>query len=247
MKIQVLSDLHLELNPCKISFVQGCDGLILAGDIGCPSSAEYKALLQEASASFEWVVVIRGNHECYGYKSIIHAGDKIGQVCALFPNVHYLQKKSLDVGRDIRIIGVTLWSEILDDHRSEIGWLISDFSQINKWTIENHNFQHSRDLKFIQIEIERAKHDKKRLIVVSHHAPSKKNTSSKKHLGCPLSSAYSTELDHLFQDPVIAWIYGHTHHSNDQIINGVRLISNQKGYGDEDTGYDPMFCFVIED
>jgi predicted phosphodiesterase len=246
MKIHLLSDLHLEIDPdFKLEKPNDTNGLILAGDIGDPASIHYKELIKQASELYQWVVVVRGNHEAYGYKSITIASEKIGKACAPYSNVHYLQKDSLDLEEDIRIIGATLWSDIMDYQRSEIGAYISDYYKIKEWSIEHNNHEHFKDLRFIKSEMEKAIQDGKRLIVVTHHAPYTINTSKPEYRFSPLSSAFATDLSKLFKPPIVTWVYGHTHYCNHQIINGVNLISNQRGYSDEDTGFNPLFTFHV--
>jgi predicted phosphodiesterase len=244
MKIQVLSDLHLEFSPFRLEKYADAKGLILAGDIGDPCSSAYFELLKQASESFEWVVVVRGNHECYGM-TITRTGEKIGTVCAQFPNVHYLQKKHLDVGEDVRIIGATLWSDVMDYQRSEVSTFIADYRKIRDWSVEMNNHEHFMDAKFIKSEIGKARLDHKKLVVVTHHAPHTRGTSRKEHLGSSLSSAFASDLSPLFVSPIVAWVYGHTHWSNVQNVGDVMLISNQRGYGDEETAFDPKFTFDV--
>ena len=248
-KIHLLSDLHLEIDATfTLEKPEETQGLILAGDIGEPSSQAYGDLIKRAAELYDWVVVVRGNHEAYGYIDIVRAGEKIGKVCGQYPNVHYLQKKSLDIG-DLRIIGATLWSDVLDYQRSEIGTFMADYRRIKKWSIEENNHEHFKDVKFIKSEMEKAVQDGKRLLVVTHHAPYTRNTSKPEHRGSPLSSAFVTDLSKLFKPPIVAWAYGHTHHSHSQVVNGVILVSNQRGYAEpgeiEETGFDPMFCFEV--
>ncbi len=77
------------------------------------------------------------------------------------------------------------------------------------------------------------------MIVMTHHAPTTKRTSAPEYEGSAINCAFATDLDHLFAAPVRAWFYGHTHYSNDQNFNGVRVVSNQHGYfmHKEHTGY----------
>ena len=67
MKIQVLSDLHIEYQPFELVKAQDADILVMAGDIGNPHSIEYKALVAKAANLYKRVIIIRGNHEVYGY------------------------------------------------------------------------------------------------------------------------------------------------------------------------------------
>ena len=72
-------------------------------------------------------------------------------------------------------------------------------------------------------------------IVVSHHAPLINTldtpTSDKDFIGSPASSAFESNLQHLFQDsdPSL-WIFGHTHFSTDFQFHKTRVFSHQVGY-----------------
>ena len=75
MKIQYLSDLHLELmSTHKFSklcekIIPKCDILVLAGDIGDPlhHNDRYKFFLHSMSKKFKKVFLVSGNHEYYRY------------------------------------------------------------------------------------------------------------------------------------------------------------------------------------
>ena len=68
------------------------------------------------------------------------------------------------------------------------------------------------------------------------------------HFGAILSTVLSrknenhfTNLEKIIIDPIILWGYGHLHKKAEMIINGVRVISNPRGYPGEKTGFDPNF------
>ena len=52
-----------------------------------------------------------------------------------------------------------------------------------------------------------------------------------RHFGDVLNAAYATELGNYIADSRIsAWIYGHSHHSTDLMIDNTHLVSNPLGY-----------------
>jgi predicted phosphodiesterase len=244
MIFHLLSDIHLEFTPFNLIKPPNADALILAGDIGKPTSNEYMELIKKASELYKYVFLIKGNHECYGY-DLQKTGEKISHVTDKYSNVFYLQKKTMDIEDNIRVLGTILWSEIMDYERSDIGCFIADFRLIKGWSIESNNSAHFRDVKFIKNEILRAKEDNKKLIIITHHAPSLRNTSRPEHNGSSLSSAFCSDLEYLFENPVKTWVFGHTHHSCKLSINNIPLLSNQRGYGDEITSFDPLFTFEV--
>lgn len=249
MKFHLLSDLHLEYRPYKLAAVPGSDKdyLLLAGDIGNPYSREYADLLGDASRSFGHVVVVKGNHECHhGPPRVID--ERIRALCEKHDNVTYLQQETSDVGNDedVRVVGATLWSRIEPSQEREARTRIGDFHRIPNWSVAFHNNAHARDVGFVREEIARAVADRKRLVVVTHHAPSTKDTSRPEHQGSPISSAFGTDLTDLFErPPVSAWAFGHTHRTCDFTTNGTRIVANQRGYPGEETGFDPCFAFEV--
>jgi len=244
MKIQLLSDLHLEFGAFTIEKADDCDVLVLAGDIGNPESNDYRVLVERASSLFQNVFIVRGNHECYGY-SLQEADDKINDVVKCYDNVVFLNRTSHDLNDDVRFIGTTLWSDVCEYERFDIAVFIADFRQIKQWTIEHNNHEHFNDVRFIKNEIARANNDGKRLVVITHHAPYRRGTSRPEHNGSTLSSAFATDLSKHFEQPVCCWMYGHTHHSNMQVVNGVLLASNQRGYNNEPTNFNPLFTLDV--
>jgi len=236
----ILSDIHLEWNKFTLEKAPDVDNLILAGDIGIPTSQEYKVFIERASELYTHVFLINGNHEYYR-NTIEWTNDKVKQIANKYANVHFLNNDCVDIG-EYRILGTTLWSEIADDQRGDIGIFLADFRLIKDWSIEKHNHEHFKSVRFIKQEIERASIDSKNLIIISHHAPLTHGTSDKHN---SLSSAFCTDLSDLFIKPVKAWICGHTHYSCDFTFNGVHVISNQLGYNGEATKFDPLCVLDI--
>ncbi len=250
MIFHLLSDLHADQKHFDISECYKPEykenALILAGDIADPTSDEYHDILEFAAKNYKYVFVIKGNHECYGH-TVSRTDYLVSKVCELYMNVFYLNKSSIDIGEDIRVIGTTLWSDIQDDQQSDARMFISDFRCIRNWSIENNNYEHKKDVEFIKNEIGKAKIDNKKLLIITHHAPYIIGTCRKEHIGSPLSSVFATDLSHLFENPVKVWVFGHTHHSVNLTINDVNLLANQRGtyYENGITGFNHHFNFKI--
>lgn len=242
MKFHILSDIHLEMSSYNLEKIQDVDNLILAGDIGSPTLPEYELFIKRASELYKNVFLISGNHEYYG-NTIKDTNDIIDTITKKY-NVHFLNNKCIDID-DYRILGTLLWSDIKEYERSEIQTFISDFRLIKNWSIEKNNHEHFKNIQFIKNESERAIIDNKKLIIISHHAPLRNITCKPEHMGSLLSSAFTTNLSHLFKKPIISWIFGHTHYSCNTTFNDVKLISNQRGYNDEKTKFDPLFVVDI--
>lgn len=237
--VRILSDLHLDVADLQLGECEPVDLFILAGDLGDPRSGAYVRFVDEVSAATRGtVVLVLGNHEHYG--STVHETiEHVRSLVKRWPNVTLLERECLDVeGTDLRVAGTTLWSLIDEEQRCDIGRCVSDFGFIQGWYVEDHVHAHLESVRFLEEEVRRADEDGKRLVIVTHHAPSFRGTCREEHRGSPFSSAYCTALDGMMHPPIVAWVYGHTHHSNDIVVGGgVRLISNQRGLPFEKTGF----------
>lgn len=258
----LLSDLHIEFSPYKLvpppPLCPPCDALILAGDIGNPWSSEYGEFVRLAAAHYSYVFLIKGNHECFGH-TLEEVSHQIRSVVISANanannnnNIIFLDSDVFDIrDTDIRIAGTTLWSEVEDDQRSDVQHSIADYRLIRGWSVEHNNYHHASAVAFLEKEMQQARADGKRLVVITHHAPALCGTGRAEHEGSRLSSAFASDLTGtLLQPPVVAWAFGHTHHSTIQIVNGIKLASNQRGYqisgrAPERTGFNPTFTFSI--
>ena len=249
MRFQLLSDLHLEFAPFLLQKDDDTHFLILAGDIGNPLKKTYKKFIKKVSNKYEMVFLIRGNHEIFGM-SLIECDNVISDICKEYSNVIYLQRNSFDIpDTNIRVIGTTLWTQIKEDQQKDVKKYMSDFRYIRNWSIEHQHQEHDYDVTFIKREIQKAEDENKQLIIITHHAPYIHNVQHPiyEHNNT-MSSAFLVDMSFLFSSPSIhTWVFGHTHYSSNQKIGNVQLISNQRGYIDEefDTKFNPLFVFNV--
>ena len=90
---------------------------------------------------------------------------------------------------------------------------------------------HNTHRDYIIQEINKAREENKKVIIVTHHAPSYRMVLS--DMSVDISDhdkCYGTNLEHLFNDPVVAWISGHTHDSKNIAVNNIPSVSNCYGY-----------------
>jgi predicted phosphodiesterase len=116
MKIQLLSDLHLEAHPHWVAQpVPGADVLVLAGDIGSYQTASQLADgdfgLGRFSPLTGWptpVLFVPGNHEYDGMDfDLAHA--RLRETCQRLGMV-WLERESV-VMHGVRFVGTTLWTD----------------------------------------------------------------------------------------------------------------------------------------
>jgi len=116
MKIQLLSDLHLEAQPHWVTQpVPGADVLVLAGDIGSyqPGSqlADTDFGLGRFSPLNGWptpVLFVPGNHE-YDGLDFDDAHIRLRETCQRL-GMTWLERESVVLG-GVRFVGTTLWSD----------------------------------------------------------------------------------------------------------------------------------------
>lgn len=240
--MQVLSDIHLEFSKgTGLEFPVTAPNLCLLGDIGNPGTATYRAFLHAQAERYDRVFVIKGNHSCYG-RTVEEADNLIAQVCAEHPGkLLYLNKTAFNFDQNYAILGCTLWSHVTPQQRLMVYSMVADHRYITEWSVTRNNEVHAAELEWLQSAIAQLEQAGKQAIVMTHHAPTCHGTSAPEHENSPISSAFATGLEYLLKPPVVLWMFGHTHFSSDQQINGVQVCSNQVGYPSEGVSFDPAF------
>jgi len=247
-ELQVLSDIHLEFGRKAngFGFPVTAPNLCLLGDIGDPGTKVYRNFLHAQAKRFEQVFVLKGNHSCYG-RTLEEADALITEVCAAYPDkLNFLNRTAIDLDDDHVILGCTLWSHVLDGQRLTVMSMLADHKHIQGWSVDRNNEVHAAELAWLQEEIAKVEAAEKLAIVLTHHAPSFNRTAAPEHKNSALSSAFCTDLEYMCKLPVVLWMFGHTHYSSDQRINGVRVCSNQAGYPGEGVRWNPGFKVQLE-
>lgn len=90
---------------------------------------------------------------------------------------------------------------------------------------------HHKSVNWLKDEVEKNQNEK--LVIVTHHAPSKRSIPEhyKEDI---LNAAYASNLDEFVADSgANLWIHGHLHAQKDYVIGNTRVICNPRGYPDE--------------
>lgn len=247
MKIQILSDLHLEfLSPSQVDRIVGkieCVGdvLVLAGDVGNGMASYYHKFIEKMAAKFTKVFVVAGNHEYYG-NDIEITNQKIRSVCDCLENVSFLCSTWEDYG-GLRWIGTTLWSHVLETTRC----FTNDIRYIQNMPISKYNQHHHEAVQFLSEALEISKD--KPCVVMTHYLPSmelihKKYRSKENE---PYNQWFASSLDSLIQTHthhVPLWFYGHTHDPSHRKLFDTEMVCNPIGYEGENKH--PNWNFVVE-
>lgn len=262
--MQVVSDIHLEMRKGHVPRIerhQNARFLALCGDIGRPFTEPYRELLAQVSAAFEYVVVLCGNHEYYGKgnntnnrssppayktKTMSEIEAQVHLLTSALPNVMFLQNSALMLD-GVRLLGTTLWSYIPLESRAEAKDRMNDYhlcyTGTSASTLQNGvrpplltpevvTALHQQAVEFLRRSL--ADDPATPTVILTHHAPTLRNSQNPKYANDTLQCCYATNLEPLMRSPPVrAWCYGHTHWNSDQLINGVRVVTSPAGYPHE--------------
>lgn len=242
MKIQLVSDIHLEFGQKVIINNAGADILVLAGDICCARNfSKYMWFFEDCASKFKNVVYIMGNHE--HYKNTFNDTAKVIREClaclANLSNFHFLDNENVEID-GIKFIGATLWTDNnrgcpITENKLQFG--MNDFRLIKyrdsvgnyfKFTPSMSFYEHRRTLAYIGTQIVDGP-----CVVVTHHLPSFKSIASKYADEYHMNGGYASDLEYMMNDNIKLWVHGHTHTPCDYRVKNTRIVANPIGYPGE--------------
>lgn len=221
-----------------------------------------ETLVKKVFPRFKKVIYVFGNHEHYHAK-ITESAQVIREwlVSLGSRNLVILENEWMAVDY-VLIYGCTLWTDLsngLDRDVVERG--LNDYRLIRLYDREElpdmplaqritHNAfgtitgaythgLHTDSLTKLEAFLQKKAIDpflaSKTLVVVTHHAPSKRSINTA-HSGNGLDPAFASDLDDfiLAHPEIKVWVHGHTHMSFDYQIGETRVFANQYGYYFED-------------
>lgn len=241
MKIRYMSDLHLEFpwsSPDWLPSI-GEDVVVLAGDIGVGVRG-----IRWATQTFRGrpVLYVMGNHEFYR-----HHWNRLvdeARAAARGTNVHLLERDRVEID-GVLFLGATLWTDFqLYGPALRVKSMIAgrdalaDFQYIegpdgHVLTPQASIDRHLLSVEWLRREIEAATQP---TVVITHHSPTLANQHPR-YAGSDLGPCFHSNREDLFLPPVRLWISGHTHHSCETQVNGILLLSNQRGYPREGVSF----------
>ena len=257
MKLQIMSDLHLEFgNDFKFSPPADDTVLILAGDIHLwEQKPAYVKWLHSFNQLYKAVIVIAGNHEFYhGGDVIFDARDMQETFAKEFNNVWFLEKDFILID-DVAFIGTTLWTDLKNQDMGVIWSAVAnmnDFASIRydgEYFTPDHWFKENQAARAFLSNALTATHGKKQ-VVITHHLPSFMGIHPRFQGSDILNHAYAnTGLDNfIFENAPDLWIHGHSHETMDWVLGDVtRVVANPRGYeGYElNENFNPQFTVDI--
>lgn len=266
MKIQLLSDLHLEANPhAQFSPAPDADLLVLAGDIGSyqdrtqgPPLAEPDWGLQRFSPLPQYaswpvpVLFVPGNHEYDGrdwdetHRALRATCERLGLI--------WLEREVWTHGR-VRFVGTTLWSDYdaLPQHPRDKLYRAANF-HLQKMATQRHGaLFDAAAMRELALECQAWLRDALSqpfdgtTVAVTHFAPTLHSADPRYGL-TPGTAAFCNALDGLLPLADV-WIHGHLHCPQDQRVGRCRIVANPLGYASkgEQAAFQATRCVSVPD
>lgn len=274
MRIQLISDLHLENYPSFMpEAARDVDILILAGDIG---SYQAGSLLKDddfglgrfspryPGAPWPRVFYVPGNHE---FDSLDYDATylRLRATCEAL-GIEWLDRETIIVGA-VRFVGTTLWSDFEAlaasaateaEHMKalEKAYRAANFYLSKNTTFRNGKPMLAEDMRVLAQECQRWLSGALGMpfdgttVTVTHFAPTLRSADPRygKSAG---TAGFCNALDHLLPLSQV-WMHGHLHCANDFVATvegqafSCRVVANPRGYPEK--GEDKAFQnrFVLE-
>jgi predicted phosphodiesterase len=276
MRIQLISDLHLENYPAYMPrAASNVDLLILAGDIG---SYQTGSLLEADDFGLgrfsprlpgsKWprVFYLPGNHE---FDTLDYDATylKLRGTCEAL-GIEWLERETITVG-SVRFVGTTLWTDFEAIAKTkttvpeqvkqrEKAYRAANFYLSKNTTFKDGEPMLAESLRSLGLDCQRWLRDALAVpfdgstVTVTHFAPSLRSADPRYGI-TPGTAGFCNALDELLPLSQV-WMHGHLHCANDYVVSGVedgkpffcRVVANPRGYPEK--GEDRAFddAFVIE-
>lgn len=260
MKIQIISDLHLEFEHRSITKTES-DVIVLAGDIHNRYKRNLKFAGNLVNEHKKPVISVFGNHEFYTSGNVDLDYNKGLNLIAKEKDLYLLECNTCIID-NIKFIGCTLWTDFSFNTERNVSLQqnnaylaqdkMSDFRYIRQ---KNHysRFNAKKCIKLfndskIYLKNELSKGYQGKTVIVTHFAPHI-NCIDPRYLKDELNCYFVAEVSEIIRECKFdLWISGHSHYSsNFELFNGEkRFVSNQMGYpGEERAGGKLDFVYEL--
>ena len=257
MKIQLLSDLHIEFGDYRYQSTDA-DVVILAGDIHVGVSGVVWAASQIKDKP---VIYVLGNHEYYR-----HVFPDLAQTLketTAGTNIHVLENDMFSF-EGVNFFGATLWTDfaLFGDPREasfHCEHRMNDFKKIqfSANQVEGEQLKlnskvkatdiarvHDQSLSWLAANLEL--HQGQTNVVVTHHGPNMSSLPPNRRddLVC---AGYASDLTKFIERfSPNAWVHGHIHSNCDYQVSSCRVLCNPRGYSERaNPEFNGHFCFEV--
>ena len=248
MKIQIFSDLHLDVHPIKpITIMADVDLVIVAGDT-CEGVLRAFEHLRRIVPMHIPIVMVLGNHEYY--RRFIPDELALARSHAGTFNIRLLECNTAVLGAGIRFVGATLWTNYrafgesnvagvmnacatgMNDHRL-IGWQKQPWLRFRP---EEAALLHHQSKTYLAKVL--ATEFAGPTVAISHHAVHWDSVHPR-FRSDPVTAAFVSDQSALIEahHPTL-WVHGHVHNSSDYRVGKTRIVCNPHGYGSENPDFD---------
>ncbi len=250
MRIQLLSDLHLEANPDFVPEpAPGADLLVLAGDVGSYQTRRDGRAMAEPDWGLrrfaDWpvpVLYVPGNHE-YDALDVDETHERLRQACDRL-GLLWLERTTR-VLQGVRFVGTTLWSDYDALGDREKAFRAADH-YLEKMASRRHGtLFDARAMRALALECQQWLYGALAVdadgptVVVTHFAPTLHSADPRYGL-TPGTAGFCNALD-AWLPRADLWLHGHLHCPTDRQVGRCRIVANPLGYRDknEQVGFLP--------
>jgi hypothetical protein len=267
VKIQLMSDLHLEVHPdLQPRPAPGADLLVLAGDIGSYQEGSRLAGddfgLERFSPRHGWpvpVLYVPGNHE-YDNLDFDTAHTRLHASCERL-GITWLEREVCTMG-SVRFVGTTLWTDFdaLAAAEPDLSHALKQrekaFRAANFYLAKTGTTRGGEPLlaegwRELGLVCQRWLRDTLATpfdgttVAVTHFAPSLRSADPRYGLR-PGTAGFCNALDELLPHAKL-WLHGHLHCQQDYFAAGCRVVANTLGYAakGEQEGFQESFALEV--
>ena len=276
MKIDLISDVHLEFGDLPIENCNDADVLIMAGDIcvaedlhnhaeddsvnlgrRAEAAQIYRKFFRRVCEQYPNVIYVMGNHEHYHGKFDQSRDVFLAEFKRMNLPIRFLERETVEIN-GVTFIGSTLWTDFNSNNpisMYECQNMMNDYRIIR---VAKDKYRSLRPQDTLDEHIKNKNYIKETLsstngpvVVVGHHAPSLQSVKPKYEHDFHINGAYRSNLDEIMlQYPNIKlWVHGHTHELFDYEIGYTRVVCNPRGYVNYERGShesEPYYPMTIE-
>lgn len=258
MKIQVLSDLHMEFLETRgrnvlegLEFSSSAEVLVVAGDVHKGTDGiDYLNKVYDGRP----LIYVPGNHEFFGsdydalYDQFYHSNKDPSRGVVTLVGGQYVD---LVIEQQlVRVVGATLWTDFDlegDDNRLALARMaeafLPDFQFISrgKFSAQRSREICLQEISAIEEAINQCSHS---CAVVTHYLPHP-DSISVDFRNDPLNASYASRLPASLFAKASLWVHGHAHHNVDYRVKNCRIVSNPRGYptwnGFQNAAFNPQW------